>query len=54
MNEVEGVGAFLLGVGKHAMFPCGKSEIANIISMPLSSDDIKAFDTNDQSVFSNN
>ena len=34
MSDVEGVGVFAFGIGKHATIPCGKSEISNLIVTP--------------------
>jgi hypothetical protein len=42
ISDVEGVGVFAFGVGKHATKPCGKSEISNLIVTPLL--DNKSFD----------
>ena len=51
MDEVEGVGVFSFGIGKMATYPCGKSEIANMIVTPKYEN--KSFDTNDINIFSN-
>ena len=53
MDDVEGAGIFFLGNGKHAMFPCGKSQISNMFAIPTSGSSIKVFDLNDKKVFSN-
>ena len=35
MEEVEGVGALAFGIGYEATFPCGKSQISNMIAKPV-------------------
>ena len=34
IKENEGVCAFAFGIGTEASFPCGKSEISNMITKP--------------------
>ena len=53
MDDVEGAGIFSFGVGKHAMFPCGKTQISNMFAIPSSGSSTKVFDLNDKNVFSN-
>ncbi len=50
ISDDEGVGVFAFGVGKHAIKPCGKSEISNLIVTPKF--DNKSFDVYDLNVFS--
>ena len=45
------MGVFSLGIGKIATYPCGKSEISNMIVTPKFEN--KSFDTNDINVLSN-
>ena len=51
MENCEGVGVLSYGIGKSATFPCGKSEISNMIVTPKFLN--KSFDTNDMNVYSN-
>jgi hypothetical protein len=51
MENCEGVGVLSYGIGKSATFPCGKSEISNMIVTPKFLN--KSFDTNDMNVLSN-
>jgi len=53
IEESEGIGAFAFGVGTEATFPCGKSQIANMITKPRANPTQPAFNVNDSNVFSN-
>ena len=52
MQEVEGVGAFSFGVGCKSVFPCGKTEILNMMAIPSGESSV-AFDEHDSNIFSN-
>ena len=52
MRKIEGVGAFSFGVGKRAIYPCGKTTVMNFISVP-SKGGVEVFDALDSNIFSN-
>ena len=53
LDAVEGIGAFSFGIGTWATFPCGKSEISNMVTKPRVNPTQVSFDTYDNNVFSN-
>ena len=53
IEEKEGVGIFAFGVGTEASFPCGKSEISNMITKPKENPMQASFNVYDSNVFSN-
>ena len=53
IDDTESVGVFAFAIGTQATFPCGKSEISNMITKPMAKPSQPPFNINDNNVFSN-